>query len=564
MHQPISKGLQKYQNLESVLFWLMMAIGVAPIWWLSQIPTQDGPAHLYNAHLLSGWWKTSFPIDRVFFALNHTPVPNWLSTALLAILMQLFSPQLAERLLLTSYVVLLPLSFRYASQSFDYVSRYTYFLGFALVWNYFFQLGFFNFCLSLVWYLFFLGYWARNRHSLGLWNVVHLFLLSVLLYFSNGLSYYLAGATVGVLSLVALATAPRGQSHKRQWYAVLLPQVGLLLSLPLSILFFAQHGKHYATRPSPVSFRSLIWSVTRLPILLTSLNSIDLKLSALFGILLALGAGLAVYSRRDRPQKLMWSDALLLAGACLFVFYIVAPEHTGGGGFINDRIFLFALATVALWVSMQQYDRTTAALLTAAAMISILGLQVRTFERNARLSAMLDQYSTAANHIEEHKLLWALNLDPAGTGYVQAREPGLREDPFEHAGAILALQRNLVDLNNYEAASKNFPIVYNDAFDPFHIIEILPRDGGAPTFPRRVNLAKYDQLTGRAVDYVLLWHLPDPTHANLAVQDLQRQLSSDYVLIYCAENIPLRLYHLRREESSTSGAASCPALAAAP
>src|SRR5271157_4312289 len=115
MTEQLSRWLREPWGLESALFWFFLIACAAPIWCLSQIPTQDGPAHLYNAYLLSGWWKTSFPVDRTYFAFNPAPVPNWFSTVILAIFMQVFSPRIAEKILLTSYVILLPVAFRYAS-----------------------------------------------------------------------------------------------------------------------------------------------------------------------------------------------------------------------------------------------------------------------------------------------------------------------------------------------------------------------------------------------------------------------------------------------------------------
>jgi hypothetical protein len=324
------------------------------------------------------------------------------------------------------------------------------------------------------------------------------------------------------------------------------------------VLYFDRHGKYYATQAGQMTLSSLSWSVTRMSILVPSFNAIDLKLSALFGVVLLIGTVATCFSRRNQERKLVFSDALLIAAGGQFVLYVFAPQHVGGGGFINDRIFLFALVTFALWIAIQQYSRVTIAVIASVAIVITLGLQARSFKRNAWLSAMLDEYGTAASYIDERKSLWAFDLDPAGSGYANLEENGLRRDPFEHAGAMLALQRNLVDLNNYETASRNFPIVYKESFDPTRIIEKLPRNGGPPTFPPLVNIAQYSRTTGRSVDYVLLWDMQAQNHTNPAIKNLQQQISSEYVLIYCAQKIPLLLYRLREEGSSVRADANCP------
>ncbi len=173
---------------ENLLFAFLLVVNVIPIWWFPHFPSQDGPGHVYNAYLLSGWRKSSFPIDRGFFAFNPAPVPNWLTTIVLALLMQITTPAVAEKILLTLYVILLPLAMRYAARSFCSTSHYLYFFSLAFIYNYFFHLGMINFCLSVMWYLTFIGYWARHRQRLGLRQILVLICLTFLFYFSNGLS----------------------------------------------------------------------------------------------------------------------------------------------------------------------------------------------------------------------------------------------------------------------------------------------------------------------------------------------------------------------------------------
>ena len=536
-------------TLENTLFCTLVIVCAVPIWCFSEIPTQDGSAHLYNAYLLSGWWRNSFPIDRTYFALNPAPVPNWLSTVVLALLMQVFSAQRAERLLMTSYVVLLPVAFRYAIRSFNSMARYTSVLVFAFVWNHLFQLGFFNFCLSLVWYLFLLGYWARRRSRIGPAEVAGLLFLSILLYFSNGLSYYLAAATLGLLCLATVLIEPHNAEQNR-WRVLFKPQVAALVAVPLSIGFFVLHGRSQTTVPSHMNLRDISWSVTRLSILVSSFNSIDLKFSALFGVVLFIAAAVVFYFRR--PIRFVVSDFLLLAAICQFILYIVLPDHAWGGGAINYRVFLFSIATFALWISIQPFHNYVVVGISAAAALICIGLVARTLQRNLWLSAALDEYREAASQMEEHKSLLRLQFEP--TGYGRVRDPGLRYDPFLNASALVALDRHLVDLDNYETASRNFPIIYRKGFDPMTVI----RNEGPNAYRPLADISQYEVLTGRTVDYVLLWDVqrwnPTSPFGKMALQQLYR----DYVLIYCARNIPLQLYRLRTQVDSADTTPTCP------
>jgi len=535
MTEQPQKCVSQRGTFENALFFILVMICLVPVWCLSQIPTNDGPAHLYNAYLLSGWWEKSFPIDRTFFALNPAPVPNWFSTLTLALLMRIFSALTAERLLLTLYVILLPIAFRYTAHSFNCASRYTYLLGFGFVWNHLFCMGFFNFCFSLVWYLFLIGFCARMPKRTGPVQVVVLMALSALLYFSNGLSYYLAAATVGLLSIATLVA----EHGSFEWRKSLTPQLGLLLAVPLSIWFFCLRVRSQTTAPSYWGLKTIFWSITRFSILVSSFNPIDLKLAELFGMTLLIAAATICYFRCHR--KLVASDIFLLTAALQLILYVVLPEGALGGGAINYRIFLFALATLALWIAIEPLNKTAIVLLSGVATITCIGFVARNLQRDVTISAALDQYREVARYIKPHSSLLRLQFE--SYRYANTLDPGLRYDPFLNASALVALDRNLVDLDNYETESRNFPVVYRRGFDPMTII----RKEGPGAHRPLADLAQYEAMTGHTIDYVLLWDVQRWNAASPFAKIALDQLSRDYALIYCARDVPLKLYRLRSQ-----------------
>ena len=262
---------------ENLLFVFLLGIYLVPIWWFPYFPSQDGPGHLYNAYLLSGWSNSSFPIDRSFFAFNPAPVPNWLGSVLLALLIKITTPLRAEKLALTLYVVFLPVAMRYGARSVRSDARYLYFLAFAFVYNWFFHLGMLNFCISLAWYLLFIGYWIRNRDHLHARQMFVLLAITVPFYFSNGLSYYMALGAVGVLS-VAYGLREFDRATWKQWCInILKPQIGLLLAIPLTLSYLALHGRNYhpsgLVPETPMTWKDVIWSLSRLTALMMSFTN---------------------------------------------------------------------------------------------------------------------------------------------------------------------------------------------------------------------------------------------------------------------------------------------------
>src|SRR6185436_12721844 len=87
---------------------------LAPVWALRYFPTQDGPSHLENANILLLLQRGDPPIFREYFSINTAPTPNWLGHAVLAGLILIAGPMIAEKLMLTLYIVALPLAVRYA------------------------------------------------------------------------------------------------------------------------------------------------------------------------------------------------------------------------------------------------------------------------------------------------------------------------------------------------------------------------------------------------------------------------------------------------------------------
>jgi hypothetical protein len=530
---------------ENLIFIFLLGIYLVPIWWFPYFPSQDGPGHLYNAYLLSGWWNSSFPIDRSFFALNPAPVPNWLGSLLLALLIKITNPLRAEKLVLTLYVVFLPVAMRYAARSIRSNVRYLYFLVFAFVYNWFFHLGLLNFCISLAWYLLFIGYWIRNRDHLHARQMFVLLAITVPFYFSNGLSYYMALGAVGVLSVAYGLREFERATWKHTWKQrcgnILKPQIGLLLAIPLTLSYLARHGRNYhpsgLVPSTPMTWKDVSWSLTRLIALRASTAEADLRLSRALAILLLIGFLWSCYCRRK--ERLLWTDSLLVVAAAEFVLYLIAPENAAGGALLQDRMILFPLLTFVLWLVVQPMGKIPAFILAAAAIVLSTTLVAFDVKRYVQLTPALEEFYATSSHIEQHATILPLEF---GRGE-QRQDLHLKYDPFIHAAGLISIERSLVDLNDYEAESRNFPLVYKAALDPSEIIG----EGHDYGFPPVAHIGQYNRTTGRSVDYVLLWGVDEENSRAPAAQDIFQELAANYVLIYSAPHSPLQLYRRRQK-----------------
>src|SRR3954465_6846257 len=89
---------------EGAAFWGLVLLHLIPVWTFRYLPTQDGPSHLVNAQILKDYGSSTAGYE-AFFEVRAEPLPNWTSHLLLAGLLVLVPPLVAEKLLVSLYVL---------------------------------------------------------------------------------------------------------------------------------------------------------------------------------------------------------------------------------------------------------------------------------------------------------------------------------------------------------------------------------------------------------------------------------------------------------------------------
>ncbi|HEX6199845.1 MAG TPA: hypothetical protein VF150_06230, partial [Thermoanaerobaculia bacterium] len=143
----------------------MVALQLLAVWSVPFVPTQDGPAHLEIAAVLDGLLREPEGALSSYYALNRSPEPNLLADLLLAGLLRVAGCEAGEKLLLSLFLVLLPVAFVYCVRAVRRDSAYLGVLVLPLGMSFFFHMGFHNFCLAVPLSLFTLGFWLRHRES---------------------------------------------------------------------------------------------------------------------------------------------------------------------------------------------------------------------------------------------------------------------------------------------------------------------------------------------------------------------------------------------------------------
>src|SRR6478672_1600454 len=99
------KPMRRWLDFDHLLLLALLLLHVAPLWFFPYFPSQDGPAHLENAVILRDYRDR--PVLQEFYEPNLSPDPNWLGHLILAGLMTVLPLLVAEKVLLTGYLLLL-------------------------------------------------------------------------------------------------------------------------------------------------------------------------------------------------------------------------------------------------------------------------------------------------------------------------------------------------------------------------------------------------------------------------------------------------------------------------
>src|SRR5258708_8094313 len=128
------------------LYGTTVLIALAPIWSVRYLPTQDGPSHLYNSWLLRELLRGTNAAIEHAYRIDWHPNPNWLTSAVLALLMTVVPPLVAEKLFVSGIVLLFAAGiWMYAGDE----GRPYAFLAIPFAYSLLLQSGFYNFCVGL-------------------------------------------------------------------------------------------------------------------------------------------------------------------------------------------------------------------------------------------------------------------------------------------------------------------------------------------------------------------------------------------------------------------------------
>ena len=402
----------------------MCAIATAgaliPVWLFRYFPTQDGPSHLYNAWVLSQYSDAASTSIRAYFVLNLRPFPNWTTYAISALLMRVIPALVVQQIVLSLCVFSIPAAVLYLQKSFKPAADPTSLLGVLLAYSYVFFMGFFNFVIGAALFAFATGYWWRHRNGKYLYG---LYPLLIVTYFSHDLAFAAALMAIGVLAMI-----------ERRW------RVLIELS-PAAVIFLIDALGRPQGQPL---FRSFKWHVRQL---VGIFSAGHIAIAWLMLLVVLIGICWSFFRARPNP--------LAVVSLILFVTYFLVPwgyssEGWVQAGWISERLLYMTILTLPAWIVLPRAS-------VVVFLLAVVFHLVSTSMQVASLNRLIGDIVRAGAMIQPHSTIRT---------YFPMNAVSPQVTPTLHLTGYLGLQRDIVDLDDYEALLPDFPVTYRPKLAP--------------------------------------------------------------------------------------------------
>ena len=444
----------------NILIVCLLGLMILPVWLYPYFPSQDGPSHLYNAKVLLQYFDHSNFQLRYFFDIHFSLIPNNTAQWVLALLVLFFDPLIAQQLMFSIMIVLLPLSVIYIGSHFDKKHNLLIIGSFIFAHNYFLQMGFFGYSLGMPVCLFTIGYWLRIRSDLTLLKMCGFFTLGYLTFLTHFLPFAVMLAVTGGIFLYDFAGLVfrrvfPGKLHNEATVGMHSLQDGLIQGfMILPFLFLTGYIRTYIPpRVTPASgggfsykgSESLVQHVVDNLSMVSYTGVHTAVVTATWSIVIAaiaVNIVVRVINRKFRSPR----DVILVACGVLVFLYFTQPSSGLGGGWINERILLIAMPLSFLWY--ERFPRPIA-LIFGVLFAAVSVWQVQLFSREyALLQPELKELTAAVDLIEPHS---TLSYEFKGSYFDSMDGHTKRISPLLHMAAYYGLKKDIAYIGNYEA-----------------------------------------------------------------------------------------------------------------
>ncbi len=528
---------------EWLVFILLVAIWMIPVWANRYFVTLDGPSHVYNSFVVLEFLKhhdTDF--WGRFYILKNQFNPNWFSHLTLAFLLNFFSPEVAEKILVSIYVLLFSILGRALVTRINPANKMFSYLLLLFAFTHVFQMGFYNFSFGLVFMMgslwFYIKYHQRMETTRFILAGVAVFMLT---YIAHPMGYLIAvGTTAGYLFLNAAFT---NEPLKHKFTSLLKSATAFTLIILPSFAFFLYFI--FVSSPEPASgvratgkeLYDLLTSFTGILNMVEAEEPFTKIAFSFFEILLLVGIVVRVFTFR-----LAAYDIFLVISAALMWFYFSAPASFAGGGMINDRLQILPVIPLICWFASLNYPRWFQIPVAATAVSLSLCLLVVRLPVHRQASLLVEEYQSTEKYIKPYSTVLPLSYAHNGKT-TDGKLLTNRTWIFFHSADYMGAGKPLIMCGNYEANTPFFPLSWAKNKSPFNKIAT---NSGIEGCPPSADLLHYKEKSGEELNYVILLCLDDEYRNHPYTQDILMQLDSGFTHIYTSANGRAILYQRKQ------------------
>jgi hypothetical protein len=440
----VSRLAGGWKRLPETLAWVLLAVQVVVPWTVGHYITEDGPSHLYNGLVSKDVLLHPHGIYAAVYHFQARLVTNWSTPLLLGTLAPIFGPTHAEAALASLCLMIGFGCLTYFRRSLDPASPAIDPLTNFLLNTWFLWVGFYNFYLGMALCVLLVGFYMRYGASLNRRRAAMLGAGLVVLFFTHVLPAILA--LLAIVFLVVWGARPN--------WRMLLTALG-----PAAILlgFFLRGGWGRVAFQPEVAWA---WNSFPMQVFASAKGRTGGEELLVAAMLFFLVAGVLALTREE------WRSArlpLAVAALASFAGYLLLPDAGFGGGEIKARmawaVFLFGCPVAASGARLRAL-RTPVSIYIACFVAANLVFTARLVHK---VGAAADVYASELEHIPEGSTLLKVQYGMQATRD-RLEYDDIADEPLFHADAWMAARRRLVDLTDYQALSRVFPITLRKEF----------------------------------------------------------------------------------------------------
>lgn len=505
-------------------------IYIIPLYFFDYLSSLDSAQHSLTANILNHFlFERTSDVYR-FYQITEFPVGYWVTHIIYAGLHYLFTPNIAEKFLLTLYFFLFAHSSWYLTNKLT--QRPTWLIVFFIPFanHMYMGMGYYPYGFAFIGLFYVIGYTLSNIRSFNLKKSFILSFLLIILYFTHGivLSFGLV-----IVALIFLLYTNKTNFKKNIVYF-------LIGSLPASLfmLFYVLWIMNLSgsrTAFSETAFQDLVREFFTLRLMTVFHHKMELRAGLMTSIpLFGIGLLHIRYISKANKIQILWFGLFIV----LLLIYLIMPNFFLTGSLVN-RIGVFSLITFIFFLNTNNAFLKSVKINYLYFVLALV-VTIATIDRKLVHNYFANSLSRNVTNVK--------SLEP----YIKDKDLvlGINESGIwieRHMLCYLGDEKLIFYIKNPQLAGQ-FPIRWSkDA--PYYTLG--PEYAGRHSYFSTNIARKHYGLTAdfEIIDHIVVWgykNFVDATNSN--AHKLEKSIKNYYEIAYVTPNGKAAIYSLKSAE----------------